>query len=118
MDREINRRVIDMVQLYAVISETSPRYQDWVYILGSNQAPIMSSRPVPGLTSTPSAGELFYKMDLLRITEEQRERLIKLISDKWNLGCAAVERQLVDPARGIAIPVDDVLIVLDDRMRH
>lgn len=106
-----------MVELYALISKTSPRYPDWVFILGSDEAPIMSSSPVRG--SAPGlANALFYKLDLLRISEEQRLRLVLHISALWNLDCEIVERELVDPAHGLAIPADDVMIVLDGRMMH
>lgn len=110
-----------MVQLYAVISQTSPRYEDWLYVLGSDHAPVESSVAKPATALGLSRGygirnvALFYKLDITRLTLAQRARLVDRIAEKWGLELDQIERNFLSPY-GIPILADDVAIVVDERM--
>lgn len=106
----------------AVISQTSPRYEDWLYVLGSDRAPVMSNIPVvgkvPGLSRWYGIRNAsFYRLDLDRLTLGQCERLVDRIAEKWELELDQVEKNFLSPY-GLPILADDVVIVLDERMEE
>lgn len=112
------------VKHFAVISQTSPRYEDWLYVLGSDRTPVTSNVAMPA-TSPGLSREygirnvaMFYKLDITRITPEQRSRIVERIAVKWGLDTALVERDIEDPAYGVPILADDVAIILDERMEE
>lgn len=105
-----------MVSLYAVISKASPRYDDWVFVFGSDRVPVKSATPFLAMVRDGPLPFPHYRGDLTRVTAEQRQRLIAKISDKWELEPAEVERDLDDSKIGLAILAEDVTIVVDERM--
>lgn len=68
----------------ATIREGSPRYQEWLNVMGSNDIPL--KLPIPGVTDLPSRGESHvFAMDLAALTEEQRKRLIQHIAREFEI---------------------------------
>lgn len=104
-----------MVQLYAVISRTSPIYEDWLYVLGSDRVPVESSVAKPATAMSQHGVALFYRLDITRLTLAQRARLVDRIAEKWEIELDQIERAFLSPY-GIPILADDVTIVVDERM--
>src|SRR5689334_21490583 len=104
-----------MMKPCAVISQISPRYEDWMYILGSPEAPIVSPCTVMATAPGLPAPKAFYRLDVTRLTVDQRSRLIERISEKWHLKPSEVEKD-ISSEHGIPILADDVTLVVDGRI--
>lgn len=78
------------------VTITDPqRRAEWIDILGTDTVPVVS--PIPHRASAPGRPDsLFYRLDLTRVTPDQRARLVKHLAAKFGLLESAVERDMGD----------------------
>lgn len=93
----------------AVISAKSPRYQEWVNVMGTNEFPITTPIPTPASAADIKQG-LFYMIDLAELIPEQRERLIQHLAVKFGLDENDVANSL--DREGVPVLDEDVTIVI------
>lgn len=97
-----------MKDFFATIFKGSPRYQEWLDVLGSTEA--ILKHPIPQVGQFPNGEHLFYEMDLEALTSEQRARLIQHLSKKFDVPASEVESQLDEV--GCPILSDDVVVTV------
>lgn len=90
------------------VTITNPeRAAEWEAILGTTTVYIKS--PIPTPASLPGHPEaLIYELDLNLITNEQCQKLIQHIANKFDIPLHVVEREL--PAQGVPILADDCTV--------
>lgn len=98
----------------AIIREGTPRYQEWIDVLGSNEMFLKSFMPTWASAPGIEAG-LFFQMDLALLTAEQRERLIKHIATKFGVDQQEVAAKLDQV--GCPVLDQDVTIVVHNPQR-
>lgn len=93
----------------ATISPESPRHADWLKVYGTDtvylQSPFAFTAEVEGLGE-----QSVYMLDLALLTDEQRQRQIDHIAEKFNLDPAVVEAELDE--HGVPILGQDVYITI------
>lgn len=98
----------------ATINPESPRAKAFQEIFGGRTIPVLS--PLPTRAQGPDGEAQFYRLDVGKLTTEQRRRLVAHISAKWNISPAAVEASIDDPEHGVPILATDVIVPIDLRM--
>ena len=96
----------------AILSSSSPRFQDWQKILGSVQVPITSPKSFR-TNLGPEQGVEVYMLDLERLDFKQRERLKQFVSEKFGIRLRDVEQVLEHD--GFPIRAEDVIVSYDLR---
>ena len=90
------------------------RKKEWEAILGTNTVPAKSI--IPSWGNFPIVGrQEYYECDLDRLTPEQKDKLIKHISNKFNLQEDAVKRDI--DKMGVPILTKDC-VVADDMRKY
>ena len=95
----------------AVISKSSPRYNEWLEVFGTDRIPLVS--PIPYTGSAPGVSKAeFYKLDAASLTKDQRGRFVAHISKKFHVSEDLVWHEITS---GSPIPIlaDDVTVALD-----
>jgi hypothetical protein len=96
----------------AVLSESSERYADWMQVFGTNRVEVLNARgfiaDLPGKPQTE-----VYLLNLHALSEEQSERLVLHLAEKFDSNAVdvAVELERV----GLPILAEDVCMVIDPR---
>jgi hypothetical protein len=95
----------------ATLLTSSPRYQDWHAILGSDEVPITNPKPFavqlgPELTEG-------YSLDLARLDRMQVQRLLAFIVDRF--GTKPREAQRVLESDGFPVRAADVTVCFELR---
>ncbi len=67
----------------ATLVPSSPRYQDWHKILGSDDVPIQSPKPFP--TKLGDEETQAYSLALDRLTRDQHARLVDFLVDRFGM---------------------------------
>lgn len=98
----------------ARIPENSPRRADWIEVFGTEVLPIIS--PVPVVNDGPTGRREFYRLDVSRITPQQRQRLVRWLSKRWKLPVHEVEKSVDDPEHGVPLLADDLVVAADMRL--
>jgi len=89
------------------------RQKDFIDVFGTNTVPITS--PVPVRANAPDVQDgLFYHMDMSRVTREQFQRLVALLSQRFGLAEAEVERDLDE--QGLPILADNTVVATQLRL--
>lgn len=92
---------------------SSPRYEKWREILGSDEAPIKS----PALRMADFGDEEkdveVYELELSKLSADQRSRLIDFIVERFGEKRETVEREL--DSVGFPIRSADVVVAFDHR---
>lgn len=94
----------------AIISQQSPRYQEWLAVFGTTEIPIVNIL-VPNKANVLGQIRDVYMLDLRKLTEEQTERLIAHIARKFNVNIAEVRRDLHQ--HGVPLLAEDLIITTD-----
>lgn len=97
-----------MKDFTATIVKGSPRYQEWLDVLGTSEA--ILKHPIPQVGNFPNGEHLFYEMDPKELTGEQRARLVQHLSKKFNVPVSEVESRLDN--EGCPILSDDVIVTV------
>jgi hypothetical protein len=98
----------------AIIRESSPRYREWLSVMGTNEFPLKS--PIAGLTHLPGRGEVHVLMiDVALLSEEQRARLVKHLAAKFGIEESDVASSL--DREGVPILDEDVTVVIFNPQR-
>ena len=95
----------------AIISKSSPRYNEWLEVFGTDRIPLVS--PIPYTGSVPGISKAeFYKLDPSSLTEDQLMRFVAHISKKFHVSEDLVWHEITS---GSPIPIlaDDVTVALD-----
>jgi len=92
----------------ATLIETSPRAAGWQRIFGRlNNVPLTSSRL--HLVRHQTEGLMYvYELDISALTPEERERLIDLLAEEFNLPRSEVASDVDE--QGVPIRAEDVLL--------
>jgi hypothetical protein len=90
----------------ATLVPSSPRYQDWRGILGSDEVPLLNGKPFS--TQLGDDTETVYKLDLERFTREQAERLAAWIVEHFGCTLRTARGELA--SRGFPIREADVSV--------
>lgn len=94
----------------AIISERSPRYQEWLDVFGGNEVPIINI-VIPNKANVLGEIRDVYMLDLAKLTPAQIWRLTRHISRKFEIPSDEVARDL--PKIGVPILAEDVMITTD-----
>lgn len=98
----------------ATIREGSPRYQEWLEVMGTNTIPLKS--PIPRLTRLPGIGEVHVLViDLALLTEGQRARMIKHLAAKFGIDEQEIASSL--DHGGVPILDEDVIVTIFNPQR-
>lgn len=103
-----------MSQLEATILPSSPRAAVWREVFGSETVPILS--PLPQTAQTPRGDAEFYRLDVARLSDEQRKRVVSHLCQKWQLRHEEVVRLVNDPDHGVPLLAADLVVPLDLRL--
>lgn len=96
----------------ATLLQSSPRYQDWRKILGSDEVPITSHRPF-ATELGPEGLQEVYSLDLNRFDRVQVQRLMDVMVDRFGLKPHQAKQVL--ESEGFPIRAVDVLVSYDVR---
>lgn len=95
------------------IDPNCERAEWWRHCYGSLDVPLLS--PIPewrrGPDGTP---QRFFKVDMRRLTDEQRERVAAFVADKFSVPIDDVRADM--ERDGIPILADDVIVSFDARL--
>lgn len=82
-------------------------------VFGRDEMPVVSF--IPQMATLPGYDEpqMVYELDLKAMTDEQRQRLIKALADKFDLSPELVADKLA--GEGVPILADDVSVSSSDR---
>lgn len=95
----------------AIISKSSPRYNEWLEVFGTDRIPLVS--PIPYTGSAPGISKAqFYKLDTAALTEDQRIRFVAHISKKFQMSEDLVWGEITSD-NPIPILADDVTVALN-----
>ena len=93
----------------ATISGNSERAETWRWVLGTETICIKSPYPAyANLPGKPNVG--IYELDLSLLTDDQRERLIRYISEKFDIPLIDVANDLDEI--GCPVLTEDVRITI------
>jgi hypothetical protein len=87
----------------ATISEKDPRAEIWLYVFGKREFPLKHPLPV----NTKPYG-LMYEGDASALSEEQRERLIEKMIEKFRISRDEVTKVLAEGV--VPIKIDGVTV--------
>jgi len=90
---------------------SSPRYENWRKILGSDEAPILSPTPIKTLLGAELAD--VFRLNIAKLTADQRERLIDFIVEKFGAPRATAAAEI--ETAGFPIRAADVVVAFDHR---
>src|SRR5262245_41409864 len=93
------------------LMKSSPRYEKWREILQSDEAPIISPTPVKTILG-PEMADVF-RLNIAKLTADQRERLIDFIAEKFNVARATAQVEI--ETSGFPIRAADVVVAFDQR---
>jgi len=93
------------------LMNSSPRYEKWREILGSDEAPIISLTPIKSLLGAEMAD--VFRLNIAKLTADQRSRLIDFIVQKFNVAEATARAEI--EVNGFPIRVEDVVVAYDHR---
>ena len=89
---------------FSVIVHNPKRVEDWMKVFGTNilyvKSPFSSLADLPGHPNT-----LVYMLDLDQYSDEQRQRLVQHIADRFHIEPSVVESEL--EATGVPILAED-----------
>jgi len=92
------------------LMQSSPRYEKWREILQSDIAPIISPTPINSLLGAEMAD--VFRLNIVKLTADQRARLIDFIVQKFNVAKATAEAEI--ETTGFPIRAADV-VAFDQR---
>jgi|SRR5215470_14755252 len=93
------------------LMKSSPRYENWREILQSDEAPIRNPVPIKAIFGAEIA-EIF-RLDIAKLTADQRSRLIAFMVQKFNIAEATALAEL--EVNGFPIRAEDVCVAFDLR---
>jgi len=98
---------------WANLHHTSPRYEEWLAILGTDDVPLLHPGIVHGSLGHEEGKCDVYLLDLTRLTKEQMDRLVAFVAKKFG----APEEEVCDEIlrQGFPIRAADVSICFDVR---
>jgi hypothetical protein len=97
----------------ATLDKTSPRYQAWLKLLGTNDVPLVSCMEHNG--RFPGYGTVAcYAIDVGKLTNEQIERYVAHFAARFNVAHEEVRREILGE-HGIPIWTEDVSIAISRR---
>lgn len=91
--------------------QSSPRYENWRKILGSDEAPIRNPVPIKAIFGAEIT-EIF-RLDIAKLTADQRSRLVAFIVEKFNVAEATAQAEI--ETSGFPIRAADVCVAFDHR---
>ncbi len=98
-----------------LVTVTGERAKDFIEVFGSPTVPVQLPAPhkayLPGLLDQ----QLVYMLDLNEITDEQRQRLIAFIAQRFKLSYEDVARDL--EAHGVPILASDCTVAIYNPQR-
>lgn len=89
--------------------KSSPRYEKWREILGSDEPPI--TNPTPFKTKLGTEITWVYELDVAKLTTDQRAKLVEFIVETFGVTSAQAEAAL--STVGFPIRVVDVLVAVE-----
>lgn len=95
------------------IREDSPRAETWKKVFGSLTIPLKS--PIPVTMDGDGGPKRFFLVDLKRLTETQKARVIAHVAEKYDLDPATVAEDL-ESEHGLPILDQDVFVSFDPRL--
>ncbi|MGB9181842.1 MAG: hypothetical protein WCB68_21610 [Pyrinomonadaceae bacterium] len=102
-----------MSSFKAFILESSPRSGEWLKVFGGRDVRVLG--PLPKLAQVCGTEDVeIYLLDLDALTEEQRERLVTHLSEKFKIGREELEREIAE--KGVPILAEDVGVPIDMRL--
>ena len=81
-------------ECYAQISKNDPRYAIWIQVDPEARVPLKHPLPVKHPFAHPQFDGDFYEGDPSRLTEEQKEKIIELMSKKFKVSKSHVREGL------------------------
>jgi hypothetical protein len=96
----------------ATIKSTSPRYQEWLEVFGSDTVEIECASPIEN-EGPDGRRAKFYRIKLPVLSPDQRRRAIRLKARKFELSLFEVAETIDDPRHGLPIFADDVIVSVD-----
>lgn len=93
------------------LMQSSPRYEKWREILQSDEAPIISPTPTQAILGVEIAP--VYRLNIAKLTADQRERLTLFIMERFGAPRAIAEAEL--ETSGFPIRAEDVCVAFDHR---
>jgi hypothetical protein len=90
------------------LMKSSPRYENWRKILESDEAPIISPTPIMTLLGAEMAD--VFRLNIAKLTADQRERLIDFIVEKFGVARATAQSEI--ETGGFPIRAADVVSAL------
>jgi hypothetical protein len=103
-----------MIQTTAIIASDSPRAARWREVFGSEVIPLVSPVAVRGQVLGMESAR-FYKLDVRRLSDDQRHRLEAYLCGRFRLSRDEV-RESLDGEHGLPILADDVLVAVSPRI--
>jgi hypothetical protein len=91
-----------------VLSEQSPRYEEWMRVFGTNRVPVLSPVSRPAISPTLEVGR-FYQLDVKALQPEQRQRMIENLAQKCGMSVEEVEAD-IDGEHGMPILDDEYVL--------
>jgi hypothetical protein len=101
----------ERIHTLGTLSAKSPRYGDWRTIFGGETVPLRS--PVPAIAHLEQGPQRVYWLDLRRLTEAQRERLIGYIVRQFGTPEAEVRQNL--DREGFPLLAEHIGVTSDER---
>jgi hypothetical protein len=95
------------------LREQSPRAADWKVVFGTLGVPLRGVLPIP--IQTPDGPQKAYFVDVDRLSEDVRRRVIEHTARTFGLPEAEVEKDLLGE-HGLPILAEDVIVSADVRL--
>src|SRR5262245_12766395 len=107
----IRRREKSMSAWTCHLMQSSPRYEKWREILGSDVAPILSPTPVKAIFGAELVP--IYRLNIAKLNADQKDKLIAFIMEKFKATRAEAVAEI--ETTGFPIRIEDVSVCFDMR---
>lgn len=94
-----------------IINQNSPRRKLWESIFGGPSVPLES--PLAVEAEGPDGRRQFYKLAVSELLPGQRAALVRFLSERWKMPLYEVMKLIDDPAHGVPILADDVVVQME-----
>lgn len=95
---------------FTVTVDNPKRMDDWVSMFDTVTVHVTSPIPVEAFLPGFDEPQLIYELDLGLITKQQRQKLVRYLSQKFNIPMAEIDRQI--DSHGVPILAADCMVTV------
>lgn len=113
--RSYARRRLTSPVYWATIDPASTYHQEWLQLFGAGRVPVLD--PEPDLARAGQGDpRLYYRVDVPRLTGDQRVRLAGFLAARWVWTVSEVLALLDEPGVGLPVLAEGVTVGIDARL--